>query len=72
MIRWRSGGAAKAAAGDAIIAGGAAISHHHGIGSDHLIWYGEEIGALGIEALRAVKGQLDPAGILNPGILIPL
>jgi alkyldihydroxyacetonephosphate synthase len=67
--QWRR---AQAAAGDAIMASGAAISHHHGIGSDHLVWYGEEIGPLGIEALRAVKAQLDPAGILNPGILIPL
>jgi alkyldihydroxyacetonephosphate synthase len=30
-----------------------------------------EIGELGIEALRAVKGRLDPAGIMNPGKLIP-
>ena len=31
-----------------------------------------EIGELGIEALRAVKERLDPAGIMNPGKLIPL
>lgn len=67
--QWRR---AKAAASEAIIASGAAISHHHGVGRDHLTWYGREIGSLGVEALRAVKGQLDPAGILNPGILIPL
>ena len=30
-----------------------------------------EIGELGIEALRAVKERLDPAGIMNPGKLIP-
>ncbi len=67
--QWRR---AKAAASEAIIASGAAISHHHGVGRDHLTWYEKEIGSLGVEALRAVKGQLDPAGILNPGILIPL
>ena len=30
-----------------------------------------EIGELGIEALRAVKERLDPAGIMNPGKLLP-
>jgi alkyldihydroxyacetonephosphate synthase len=68
IAQWR---AAKAAASEAIIAAGASITHHHGVGRDHLEWYEREIGALGVEALRAVKARLDPAGILNPGILIP-
>ena len=68
VAQWR---AAKAAAGDAILAAGGSITHHHGIGRDHVPWYEREIGELGIAALRAVKAQLDPAGILNPGILIP-
>jgi alkyldihydroxyacetonephosphate synthase len=63
--------AAKAAASDAIIAAGASITHHHGVGRDHVEWYRREIGEVGVSALRAVKAQLDPAGILNPGILIP-
>jgi alkyldihydroxyacetonephosphate synthase len=67
VAQWR---AAKAAAGDAILAAGGSISHHHGVGRDHLDWYEREIGQLGMRALRAVKAQLDPAGILNPGILI--
>src|SRR5207302_1059663 len=62
---------AKVAASDAILAGGGSISHHHGVGSDHLPWYVPEIGDLGVRVLRAAKAQLDPAGILNPGILIP-
>jgi alkyldihydroxyacetonephosphate synthase len=32
---------------------------------------GDEIGALGIEVLRAAKDRLDPAGIMNPGKLLP-
>jgi alkyldihydroxyacetonephosphate synthase len=64
-------GRAKVAASDAIAASGATISHHHGVGRDHVPWYAEEIGPLGIAALRAVKDTLDPAGILNPGILLP-
>jgi alkyldihydroxyacetonephosphate synthase len=63
--------AAKVAASDAILAAGASITHHHGVGRDHIDWYEREIGELGVKALRAVKEQLDPAGVLNPGILIP-
>ncbi|WP_253873892.1 FAD-binding oxidoreductase [Actinomadura rupiterrae] len=60
---------AKHAANDAILAAGGTISHHHGVGTDHRDWYARETGPLGIAALRAVKGALDPSGILNPGIL---
>jgi alkyldihydroxyacetonephosphate synthase len=64
--------AAKAAASDAILAAGGSITHHHGVGTDHRDWYAREIGELGIEVLRAVKATLDPAGIMNPGVLVPL
>jgi len=30
-----------------------------------------EIGELGVEVLRAAKERLDPAGIMNPGKLLP-
>jgi alkyldihydroxyacetonephosphate synthase len=62
---------AKRAASDAIAGAGGTISHHHGVGTDHRDWYAREIGPLGVEVLRAVKDRLDPAGILNPGILLP-
>jgi alkyldihydroxyacetonephosphate synthase len=68
VAQWR---AAKAAASDAILAGGGSITHHHGVGRDHLEWYRREVGPLGAQILRAVKRELDPAGILNPGVLIP-
>jgi alkyldihydroxyacetonephosphate synthase len=67
LAQWR---AAKAAASDAIIAAGGSISHHHGVGRDHLPWYRQEAGELGVRALAAVKRELDPVGILNPGILL--
>jgi alkyldihydroxyacetonephosphate synthase len=63
--------AAKRAASDAIAAQGATITHHHAIGRDHLPWMEKEIGALGLDALRAAKRELDPAGIMNPGKLLP-
>ncbi len=62
--------AAKAAAGEAILAAGGSITHHHGVGADHRDLYPREVGALGVEMLRAVKRTVDPAGILNPGILL--
>ena len=47
------------------------ITHHHAVGADHRPWMRDEVGDLGVEVLRAVKATLDPAGILNPGKLIP-
>jgi alkyldihydroxyacetonephosphate synthase len=67
VAQWR---AAKAAAGDAILAAGGSITHHHGVGVDHRDLYAREIGPLGVGLLRAVKRTLDPAGIMNPGILL--
>ncbi|WP_067175905.1 FAD-binding oxidoreductase [Microtetraspora niveoalba] len=63
--------AAKRAANDAIGSAGGTISHHHGVGRDHLGAYAPEIGELGVAVLRGVKERLDPDGILNPGVLIP-
>ena len=61
---------AKVAANAAIRNSGATITHHHGVGVDHRDTYADEIGPLAIEVLQAVKSTLDPAGILNPGILV--
>ncbi|WP_245993961.1 FAD-binding oxidoreductase [Nocardioides immobilis] len=68
LERWLK---AKAAANDAIVAAGASITHHHAVGTDHRGWLTPEIGEVGVAVLRAVKRELDPAGILNPGVLIP-
>ncbi len=61
---------AKAAAGDAIAACGATITHHHAVGRDHAPWMEAEHGPLGVELLRSLKDRCDPAGIMNPGVLI--
>lgn len=63
--------AVKQAASDAIIEHGGTISHHHGVGMDHLPWIEREKGPIGLAAIRAVKQQIDPANILNPGKLLP-
>ncbi|GAB3019281.1 flavoprotein [Nocardioides flavus (ex Wang et al. 2016)] len=63
--------AAKAAASDAMIAAGATITHHHAVGTDHKPWLEREIGPVGVAMLRGLKAAVDPAGVLNPGVLIP-
>ncbi|MEP9363111.1 FAD-binding oxidoreductase [Nocardioides sp. CN2-186] len=68
LAQWQ---VAKTAASDAMIAAGATITHHHAVGTDHKPWLAQEIGPLGVSVLRAVKADLDPTGVLNPGVLIP-
>lgn len=62
-------GRAKVAASEVISRLGT-ITHHHAVGRDHQPWVEREIGAIGVDVLRAVKDRLDPTGILNPGKLI--
>jgi alkyldihydroxyacetonephosphate synthase len=54
-----------------MVAAGATITHHHAVGTDHRPWLADEIGPVGVRVLRAVKAELDPTGVLNPGVLIP-
>lgn len=61
----------KTAASQAMIDAGGTITHHHAVGTDHRPWIDEEIGDGGIRILRAIKAELDPTGVLNPGKLIP-
>jgi alkyldihydroxyacetonephosphate synthase len=60
----------KAAASEALLREGGTITHHHAVGRDHRPWYDrqrpEPFGA----ALRAAKAALDPAGVMNPGVLV--
>ena len=65
--QWR---AVKDAASAAIVAGGGTITHHHAVGRDHAPWMRQEVGETGLAALRALKAELDPAGVMNPGKLI--
>ncbi len=60
----------KAAAAEAVIEGGGTITHHHAVGRDHRPWYDRQRPAPFAASLRAAKNELDPAGMLNPGVLI--
>lgn len=63
--------AIKQAASDALLHFGGTITHHHAVGRMHRPWYDRERPPLFAEAMQAVKTKLDPAGILNPGVLWP-
>ena len=60
----------KAAVSEALIDGGGTITHHHAVGRAHRPWYDRQRPAPFAAALRAAKAELDPAAILNPGVLI--
>jgi alkyldihydroxyacetonephosphate synthase len=60
----------KAAVSDAIVAAGGTITHHHAVGRDHRPWYDQQRPELFAAALGALKATTDPAGVMNPGVLI--
>jgi alkyldihydroxyacetonephosphate synthase len=63
-------GEIKAAVSDAVIDAGGTITHHHAVGRDHRPWYDRQRPGPFADALRAAKRELDPAGVLNPGVLV--
>jgi alkyldihydroxyacetonephosphate synthase len=67
LEQWRQ---IKQAAADAVIDGGGTITHHHAVGRDHRPWYDRQRPEPFAIALRGAKAALDPAGALNPGVLI--
>ncbi len=60
----------KAACSEAVLRTGGTITHHHAVGRDHRPWYDRQRPDGFAAALGATKAALDPAGVLNPGVLI--
>jgi alkyldihydroxyacetonephosphate synthase len=60
----------KDRASEALLAAGGTITHHHAVGRHHMPWYLEQRPTLFGRALEAAKTVFDPAGILNPGVLV--
>jgi alkyldihydroxyacetonephosphate synthase len=60
----------KAAVSEVVIEAGGTITHHHAIGRDHRPWYDRQRPDPFAAALRGAKAEVDPSGILNPGVLI--
>jgi alkyldihydroxyacetonephosphate synthase len=59
----------KAAASHAILGAGGTVTHHHGVGRVHAAGYRAQRPEPFGRALRAAKSELDPDGLLNPGVL---
>jgi FAD/FMN-containing dehydrogenase len=66
------GGAVSAFVHDLVTAAGGSISAEHGIGQMKLDELARLASPARLGAMRAIKQALDPAGIMNPGKLVPL
>lgn len=60
----------KAIASDLLLEHGATITHHHAVGRMHRPWYAKQRPAPFGRVLRAIKSSVDPAGVMNPGVLV--
>lgn len=54
----------------AALEAGATLSHHHGVGRSKAPVLGTELG-YGVGMVRRLMSAWDPAGIMNPGALVP-
>ncbi len=61
----------KAASMDILTRHRSTVTHHHAVGRDHRPGYDRQRPDVFAAALTASKAALDPAGILNPGVLLP-
>ena len=52
-------------------AAGGTITHHHGVGRLKSGFLAGELGGTGVGLLRRLKAAIDPAGIMNPRVLLP-
>jgi FAD/FMN-containing dehydrogenase len=50
---------------------GGSIAAEHGVGRAKPRWLGLSRSPVEIAAMRTLKSALDPAGLLNPGVLLP-
>jgi FAD/FMN-containing dehydrogenase len=66
-----AGHAAERIAYDLVRDCGGSVSAEHGIGVLKRAWLGHSRSPAEIAAMRAIKAALDPAGILNPGRVLP-
>ena len=49
---------------------GGTTTHHHAVGRFHRPFYDRQRPELFARALRGAKRELDPKGMMNPGVLI--
>lgn len=56
---------------EATLACGGVVGHHHGVGRVRTAYLQRALGQTAVRTLRSIKRALDPAGFLNPGVLLP-
>jgi len=54
-----------------VAAHGGSIAAEHGIGVAKREWLSLTRSAVEIDLMRAIKASFDPAGLLNPGVMLP-
>lgn len=67
LAKWRD---IKTATNEIVVSLGGTVTHHHAVGRDHRLGYERQSPPLFRSALRHAKKAFDPAGVLNPGVLI--
>ena len=67
LAKWRE---IKQATSEIVVGLGGTVTHHHAVGRDHRGGYEAQSPPLFRAALAAAKQALDPAGVMNPGVLI--
>jgi alkyldihydroxyacetonephosphate synthase len=67
LAKWRE---IKLATNEIVVGLGGTVTHHHAVGRDHRSGYEQQSPPLFRAALSSAKKTLDPAGVLNPGVLI--
>ena len=61
----------KLAANAAVTSLGGTVTHHHAVGRDHRYrGYDDQVPPLFRRAFAAARGELDPLGLMNPGVLL--
>ncbi|MGD1994246.1 MAG: FAD-linked oxidase C-terminal domain-containing protein, partial [Anaerolineae bacterium] len=68
VAQWR---AVKQATVEVILNAGGVLSHHYDAMNRPIPWFSQEMGPVGPTVLYGLKQSLDPAGIMNPGVLVP-
>lgn len=68
LERWKR---LKQGVSRAIVDAGGTISHQHGVGRDHAPYLEAEKGRIGLDVIAAITREMDPAGLMNPGKLLP-
>jgi len=49
---------------------GGTLSHHHGVGVEHVPWLSQDISPVGVTIIRSLLDGVDPGHNLNPGKIV--